>query len=386
MTEKKRKVLICIDWFLPAYKAGGPIQSVANLVEHIKDEYDFYIATSNSDIDEELDIDNTLLNKWIEKGGYKIIYLDSKHQTLSFYKKIFKKEKFDSVYFNSLFSRNFTLIPFLFFRNLNTNMVLAPRGMLGKGALSIKPIKKKLFLSLFKVLRFHRHITWHATAESEMQEIKKCFGDQSKVLIAPNLSGKLNLENLHKTKEVNKINVFFLSRISYKKNLLSAITFLSEVHERYHINFSIIGPIEEEEYWKKCKNEQEKLPRNISVEYLGAIPHSEIVNYLKEQHVLLLPTHHENFGHVIMESWQNGCPVIISDQTPWKDLEKQNIGFDIPIFYKDRFIKALEFFAAMDDKEFSRWSSASIVYAEKFTENPELLEQNKTLFLNVIST
>ena len=88
MTEKKRKVLICIDWFLPAYKAGGPIQSVANLVEHIKDEYDFYIATSNSDIDEELDIDNTLLNKWIEKGGYKIIYLDSKHQTLSFYKKI----------------------------------------------------------------------------------------------------------------------------------------------------------------------------------------------------------------------------------------------------------------------------------------------------------
>ena len=168
--------------------------------------------------------------------------------------------------------------------------------------------------------------------------------------------------------------------------MLSAIKFLSEVHERYHINFSIIGPIEEEEYWKKCKYEQEKLPRNISVEYLGAIPHSEIVNYLRVQHVLLLTTHHENFGHVIMESLQNGCPVIISDQTPWKDLEKQNIGFDIPIFYTYRFIKTLEFFAAMDDKEFSRWSSASIVYAKKFTENPELLEQNKALFLNAINT
>ncbi|MDH7911508.1 glycosyltransferase [Winogradskyella sp. SYSU M77433] len=381
----KKKLLIMIDWFLPAYKAGGPIQSVANLINYIKEEFDVYVATSNSDIDQQLDIDQKYLNIWIEREGYKIVYIDSQHQTYRFYKNFLLKENFDVIYFNSIFSKKFTLIPLILYRNVMIRKVLAPRGMLGKGALSIKPIKKKLFLSLFKVLRFHRHITWHATAESEMLEIKKCFGDQSKVLIAPNLSGKINLTNLHKVKEVNKINVFFLSRISFKKNLLSAIKFLSEVNERYHINFSIIGPIEEEEYWKKCKHEQEKLPQNISVKYLGAIQHSEIVNYLKDQHVLLLPTHHENFGHVIMESWQNGCPVIISDQTPWKDLEKQNIGFDIPIFHTDRFVKTLDFFAAMDNEEFSRWSSASIVYAKKFTENPELLEQNKTLFLNAIN-
>ena len=34
---------------------------------------------------------------------------------------------------------------------------------------------------------------------------------------------------------------------------------------------------------------------------------------------------HENFGHVIVESWQNGCPVLISENTPWKNLESQKL-------------------------------------------------------------
>ena len=33
----KKKILIFIDWYLPGYKAGGPVQSVANLVENLKD-------------------------------------------------------------------------------------------------------------------------------------------------------------------------------------------------------------------------------------------------------------------------------------------------------------------------------------------------------------
>ena len=38
------KILVFIDWYKPAYKAGGPISSVYNLTELLGDEIQFYIV------------------------------------------------------------------------------------------------------------------------------------------------------------------------------------------------------------------------------------------------------------------------------------------------------------------------------------------------------
>ena len=40
-------VLVAIDWYLPAYRAGGPIRSIANLVAALGDEIDFRIVCGN---------------------------------------------------------------------------------------------------------------------------------------------------------------------------------------------------------------------------------------------------------------------------------------------------------------------------------------------------
>ena len=50
----KKKILIFIDWYLPGYKAGGPIQSVANLVANLKEEFEFSIVTRDTDYCEKL--------------------------------------------------------------------------------------------------------------------------------------------------------------------------------------------------------------------------------------------------------------------------------------------------------------------------------------------
>ncbi|WP_179351500.1 glycosyltransferase [Winogradskyella vidalii] len=381
----KKKVLICIDWFLPAYKAGGPIQSIANLVNHTKNDFDYHIATSNADLYESLDLPETSLNIWMTKADYKIIYLNPEHQNRSFYKKIFLAENFEVVYFNSLFSKNFTLLPLLVFRNMPIRKVLAPRGMLGQGALAIKPLKKKLFLKVFNMFNFHKKVIWHATAESEALEVHKHFGKQVKVLLAPNLSAKTKEKTFSKPKAINSVNLFFLSRIAVKKNLLTALSYLAEVDKKYHVNFTIIGPIDEPDYWANCQSKIAQLPKHIKVSYVGAIPHFKLDEILNTKHVLLLPTQHENFGHVIMEAWQSACPVIISDQTPWRSLLNQYLGFDIPLSKKDEFIKAIEKFAAMDTNEFQSWSEATVKFAKAFTENPKLIEQNKALFLNTIN-
>ena len=58
-----------------------------------------------------------------------------------------------------------------------------------------------------------------------------------------------------------------------------------------------------------------------------ALSREDISNIFDQNHVLLLPTFGENYGHVINESILNNCPVIISDKTPWQDLEFNNLGY-----------------------------------------------------------
>jgi glycosyltransferase involved in cell wall biosynthesis len=386
MTNKKIKLGIFVDWYLPAYKAGGPIQSISNLVSRLKNEFDISVMTSNTDLGEPLDLEGNAINTWVNKDGYRVIYLDAAHQNKTFYNKLFNENEFDTVYFNSLFSVKFTLLPFWLLKDKKIRRVLATRGMLGKGALAIKPLKKRIFLSVFKMLNLHKKVVWHATAQTEAHEIETHFGPERTIQLAPNLSALNSKTCPERHKEPNLLNLFFLSRIAVKKNLKGALVALSKVSHSYKINFSIIGPIEENVYWEKCLAVIKATPANLEVNYLGGIPNYELAECLKDKHVLFLPTYAENFGHVIMESWQNGCPVIISDQTPWTKLKTNKLGFDIPLDKESEFIAAIERLASMSQTEYDLWSKSAFNYAKKFIENPEVLEQNKALFLTALKT
>ena len=380
MPEKK-KILIFIDWFFPGYKAGGPIQSVVNLINHLGHEYNFDVVTSNKDLGEDTPYQNINFNEWLERKNCRVIYLDEENQNFKRYRKVLRDKKYDGVYFNSLFSVNFTLKPLVMASKLPVKIILAPRGMLGEGALNIKPFKKKTFLKLFRIFGFSSKINWHATAASEATEIKKYFGENSKVQTATNLSAVMEETFPKRKKEEGSLNLFFLSRISRKKNLSTALQLLTQVDQKLSINFSIIGPIEDEKYWQECWKVIDGLPTNIKVKKIGAVPNHQLKEQLKDQHFMLLPTFHENFGHVIMEAWQNACPVIISQHTPWQDLAAQKIGFDLELGKPEDFVAAIEKAAGMDQKEYNTWSQAAFDYAKEVCDNPKAKEASRKLFL-----
>lgn len=377
---RKKNILICIDWFIPAYKAGGPIQSVSNMLTHLKNEFDFWIYTSNRDLSEILDLNPESLNRWIKKDGINIMHADSSHQNSKVLKQLLKTHNFDRVYLNSLFSLKFSILPIILAKKLNIKIILAPRGMLGEGALAIKSYKKKWFLKIFKTIGFYKNIIWHATDESELCEIKMHFGNKSTVLVAPNLSKKIKELKPKKNKQKGFLKLFFLSRIAIKKNLLGAIQIFSLLPKSVTIEFTIIGPIDEIKYWKECQSKLRDLPNNVKVSYLGAIPNHELTTTLNDQHVMILPTQHENFGHVIMESWQVGCPVIISKHTPWKNLESKKIGFDLDNNNLNSYVKSICHFAKMDQIDFDEWSKASFNFGKAFSENEILINKTKQLF------
>lgn len=381
----KPKVLCFIDWFLPGYKAGGQIPSLVNLINLNKDDFEFFIITSNSDLGESIPYENIIFNDWIQNFNATIYYSEISKLSFLKIKQLIKEVSPDIVYFNSIFSIKFTLFPLInskYFLKID-NIILAPRGMLGFGALANKNKKKMAFLALSNFLGLFDNIYWHASSEFEKSEIQTYFEIKKQIRIAldlPNIPGNFDLINRRK-KFINHIQLFFLSRISTKKNLLFALNSLLQVDTKFKIDFSIIGPIEEFDYWNQCEGIINSLPSNINVIIKGEIPNLKIHELLvKNEHFLFLPTKSENFGHVIAESMLAGCPVIISDQTPWKNLDEKGIGWDIPLSEPKRFIQAIETAAAIDQETYNKMSQAAFEYAKAFTSNPEVLQANRQLF------
>lgn len=376
----KPNLIIFIDWFLPGYKAGGPIRSVKNLIDLLHHDINLYLVTSDTDEGVDTPYAGIETGTWLDRGEYHIQYLDKDLQKASYYKGLIKERNYSAVYINSMFSPAFAIKPLIAAFQTNKKVVLAPRGMLGPGALAIKPMKKQVFLKLFKVLGWHKKVTWHLTADSEVKEAKNIFGKKIRYYNISNISG-MPPEFYEKPKRKNELKVFFLSRISYKKNLLSAINYLNGISPEFNIQFSIIGPPEEQEYWKTCQEAFKSLPPHIEVNYHGSVKNEELPELLKDKHIMLLPTRSENYGHVIVEAWQNGCPVLISDQTPWRDLSSKKVGYDFSLSNTEQFVMGIENFAEMDAEEFITWSRSTYDHAFNLTNRDELKKSYLRMFL-----
>jgi len=94
-----------------------------------------------------------------------------------------------------------------------------------------------------------------------------------------------------------------------------------------------------------------KLPSNITVDFIKGVNHFELDGLHKESHAFISPSKNENYGHSIVEALGHGCPIIISDKTPWKKLAAKNVGFDLPLD-KNVFVDAINKLCAMDAQEF----------------------------------
>ena len=129
MTHKK-KILVFVEWFVPAFKAGGPVKSVSNLINALHTKFDFYVITSDRDFGDKEAFSSIPENTWIGTSTYRVMYLSPMFRTVMTYQKVMNEVKPDILYFNSLFSFNFTLLPLWVARTSNATKVLAPRGML----------------------------------------------------------------------------------------------------------------------------------------------------------------------------------------------------------------------------------------------------------------
>ncbi|RLD74904.1 MAG: glycosyl transferase family 1, partial [Bacteroidetes bacterium] len=200
-------------------------------------------------------------------------------------------------------------------------------------------------------------------------------------IIAPNLPSKIKTAfTKERIKEEAVLKLISIARISKEKNTLYALQVLTDTNYSGKIKFDIYGSIYQQDYWNKCLEIIKSLPANITIKYKGEINNNIVLKTLQNYHFLFLPTLGENFGHSILESFSAACPVIISDQTPWINLEEKKIGWDIALAGTDKFVKTIQYCINMGQEEYNQLSSNAYEFAKSFASNPEIIEQSRKLF------
>ena len=239
--------------------------------------------------------------------------------------------------------------------------------------------KKKLFLGVLRNIRILKNVHAHATDEQEKKDISIQLSGISSVKVIPNFSAPVQTYQAT-MKNMGEINLIFISRISSKKNLIFLLTVLGRVTGSITAKLTIRGTIEDDSYWAECKSLINKLPGNVRVNYDGPVSNERVCSLIQQYHLFVLPTFGENFGHAIFEALAAGRPVLISDQTPWRHLEQQHAGWDLPLDDSRRFSNVIENIAEMDNTAFEQWSRGAWEYAKAHSENTKLREQYKDLF------
>ncbi len=375
--------MLFIDWYLPGFKAGGPIRSVANLVERLKDEFEFKIVTTNSDLEDPTPYTDIQPDCWqASPDGTPTFYFSTKKPSPSQIKALILNEQPDVIYLNSMYSVPFSVHPIRLTQSLlpKCKIVLAPRGMLSPGALAIKPLKKHLFLIFARSIGWYDKVKWHASSETEKNEVVGVFGKKSDVSIARNLTKKRILKEVQRSKRQGELKLVYIGRISPVKNLLQCLEQLRKLNTTCDVTYDIYGFIDDKEYWDKCQKLISTLPSNIKVNLIGTVENDKLGDVIKPYHFLFMLTLNENFGHAIVEALAESCPVIISNRTPWRDLAQKKAGWDLDLS-DDRFIEtALSDGCNMQQEEYNEWKNGAFEMAGAIFDDEAVIADNRKLF------
>lgn len=311
------RVLATCEVFEPGFRGGGPVRSVANIVDTVSQCVDLSLVTRDRDLDSAQAYPG-LSGKWIERGRSRVFYLD-KHsigQWLRLGRRL-HAEKFDLLYVNSLWEPTFSLLAILAVKLhiLHAKAVLlAPRGELSPGALDLKGTKKRLFLKLWAPLLASLRVVWHASTPREAADIAAVC-PWARVEVAMNQVTLPPEPTEVLAEHDGPLQIVFLSRVSPKKNLALVLAALRCVSGQ--VRFDIYGPLEDKEYWSDCEAHIDRMPGNVVVTYRGEVLPAAVRHTFAQYDTFVFPTLGENFGHVIAESLSASCPVICSNETPW---------------------------------------------------------------------
>jgi len=376
------KILLFIDWYLPGFKAGGPVSSCANMIAALRNEFEFFVVTRNTEYCETKPYPEIPANEWLTRDKNEhVMYLSNDALNQKRIAQIVNDFEGNVIYINGIYSKYFSISPLKAAKKSKKNfkIIVASRGMLSRSAIEVKQFKKKVFLTLGKTLGWYKGVIFHATNTKEERDIKNVFGRNTIVKVVNNISGLNRPPEKLISKTTNHLRLVSIARIAPEKNLLFLLIALQKV--KGIVLLDLFGQIYNEKYWEECKAAIGGLPKNVKVNYCGLVNPDNVGATIQKYHFLVLPSLGENFGHVVAESFTAGRPVLISNQTPWKDLKAENAGFDLPLSNSGVWTRTIDSLSDLNQLEFDVFAQGAATKGNFIANNNQPVDDHRKLFL-----
>jgi glycosyltransferase involved in cell wall biosynthesis len=327
---------------------------------------EIFVLTTNQDHDGEvLDIQ---ADQWVPYGEKaKVMYLAAGNRGYKNIQNAIDHVRPDTVYFNGMYSIPLLVFPLqILNKRKEVRTVIAPRGMLQAESLALKPWKKKVFLTFLRWFWLSKRIQWHVTTEQEKADVSRFWHADLKIHLLGNVPSFDPGYNPRISPLKSKKVFGTVALISPMKNfhlVFSALNALSE-----DVEYHLFGPVKDEQYWADCQKIIGQLPANIAVVHHGEIQPYDVPRAIEALDFYIQPSKSENFGHSIFEAFNQGVPVIISDQTPWKRLKEKQAGWDVDLKHPEALIKAIEEAIHLDDVSYLALRKGARKVAEQYME------------------
>lgn len=371
------RILVFSGYYLPGFKGGGPVRTIANLISQTREEIDYTLVTRDRDLGDTVPYPSIQPGRWNQNGNTPVFYLQPGLKGFFQALKILTARNYDIVYLNSFFSFLFSIFPLIIAKLISKTVVLGPRGEFSGGALALKSTKKRMFLFLYKLFRLQKGILFQASSPFEARDIRRVFGNDVPIRVAEDIASQDFVMPVTARKG-KALKVVFVSRISPMKNILGAIEILKKVKKP--LIYDIYGPIEDRGYWEDCQKKIRDLPVQVTVNYKGCLPPEEVVTTLAQYDAFFMPTKGENYSHVIAEALRASLPLVIADTTPWRDLQSQGLGWELSLSDYTLFSAVLDKLADMSAEEHFEMRKGIAVWAKQKFSQREAIAANIAMF------
>ena len=388
-----QRICLIIPSFYPAVIYGGPIFTSLNSAKELAklDGIEVYVSTTNANMTSKLDVETGKfieLEKDLYVKYYDEIILDK--FSLDLYLNIYKDIKqADIVHIQAIFDSP-TIISLMMARLFKKPTFLTPHGSMGDWAMSQGSTLKKWWLRLF-IKPFSNYITWHATAQQEVDEILKHFPNAD-IAIVPNgvfVDDFKKYNTFSKTQYIKKYIgiddenvdkiVISMGRLQKKKGIDILIDSFVKVLQNFPNSYLLIaGPDEGEE--QNLKEQIKKLNLQDRVFLIGSVEKQDKIDFFANADLFALSSHNENFGIVYLESLASGTPIVASTNTPWQEVLEYNCGGWVDNTVEDTANAIIEVLS--NDRDEMRknsfklaseydWSSVAIKFKKLFKQTQE---------------
>lgn len=301
---------------------------------------------------------NIRINRWMENNNSKILYQNSFIHYLPFtllIKTISKIRDVDIVHLTNIFyplSWSIAIITTIFYPN--KPIVWSARGELDPSALVYSKWKKIPLLFVIRRL-LKKRIIFHSTCIEETNYIRNNFGYKTKIVCIPNYMLLPKLIKIYK-----QPYLLFLGRIHPKKALENLLKAIANSTRIISSNFSLkVAGDFNNEYGDSLMKWVSEHKLNHKIEFLGHIEGKDKQTIIAAARCLVMPSHTENFGNVVIEALAQSTPVIASKGTPWEILQQKKAGFWVDN-NPESLGKAIEKIIEMPDMEYEQYSKNAL--------------------------